>query len=86
MNDQQCKTCGYYVQHYILGKNKLFAVDCGHCICSRTKRKQPDAKACGNYMRVQHQEDAFVSKEYLSKALLQKVLDMELLPDVEYRG
>ena len=66
----------------ILGRDKLFEVCCGHCISSRTKRKQPEAKACGNYLTKQPMEDTFASKEYLSKALLQKVLDMELLPRI----
>ena len=86
MNGQQCKTCEYFVQHYMLGKDKLFEVYCGHCTYSRIKRKQPEAKACERYVPAQPLEDNFVSKDYLSKALLQKVLDMELLPDVEYRG
>jgi len=86
MDMQQCNNCGYYVQHYVLGKNKLFEVYCGHCVYSRTKRKKPDAKACESYMPVRPVEDSFVTKEYLSKALLQKVLDMELLPSIERIG
>lgn len=85
MNEQHCGTCGYYVRHYTLGKDKLFAVYCGHCTYSRAKRKQPDAKACENYIPAQPVEGSFVSREYLSKALLQKVLDMELLPEIEDR-
>ena len=83
MGNQQCKTCGYFVQHYVLGKDKLLEAHCGHCIYACTKRKCPDAEACGNYLAKQPAEDIFVSKEYLSKALLQKVLDMELLPKIE---
>ena len=82
MRDEQCKSCCYFVQHYILGRDKLFEVCCGHCISSRTKRKQTEAKACGNYLTKQPMEDTFASKEYLSKALLQKVLGMELLPRI----
>ena len=86
MDIQQCKNCGYFVQHYILGKDKLCEVHFGHCIYARTKRKQPDAKACENFIPAQPVEDTFVSKEYLSKRLLQKVLEMELLPEIETRG
>ena len=86
VNNQHCKNCVYFVQHYMLGKDKLFEVHCGHCIYARTKRKQPDAKACENYIPALPAEDTFVSKEYLSKTLLQKVLDMALLPEIEVRG
>ena len=86
MNERKCNTCAYYVQHYALGTDRLFSVYCGHCTYSRTKRKHPDTEACGNYLAKQSTEDTFVSKEYLSKALLQKVLDMELLPKIEDRG
>lgn len=86
MDNRQCKSCGHYAQHYTFGKERLFAVYCGHCTCSRVKQKQPDSKACERYIPVRSVKDSFVSREYLSKALLQKVLDMEWLPDIEDRG
>ena len=86
MDNRQCKNCSHFLQHYTLGTNRLLEVYCGHCTYPRAKRKRPDSKACENYMPYQPLEDVFVSKEYLSKALLQKVLNMELLPEIERKG
>ena len=86
MNENLCKNCQYFVQHYVLGPQKLISVNCGHCIYARTKRKQAHSAACENFTPGPPPEDGFVSKEYLSKALLQRVLDMELLPEIENRG
>ena len=77
-----CSTCEYYRQHYIFDKRKIFQVHYGHCIYQRAKAKRPDAKACENYMQSDPDENAFVSKEYLSKALLEYVLKLELLPEI----
>ena len=86
MNNQRCETCDFFIQHYALGTDRLFAVYCGHCTYFRRKLKKPDSEACGNYSPAQPVAHTFVSKEYLSKALLQKVLDMELLPKIEGEG
>ena len=86
MDSNQCKTCKYFLQHYTLRPDKLIEVHRGHCTYLRASQKLPDSKACKNYVPRKPMEDAFVSKEYLSKALLQKVLCMALLPEVEHRG
>ena len=83
MEEKRCGSCHYFLQHYTLDRRKIFRVHCGHCIFDRVKRKQPDTKACVNYLPGVPQEDAFASKEYLSKELLQYVLDLELLPEIE---
>ena len=57
-------------------------MNCGHCTCKRVKRKQPDAKACDDYMQKDPQESAFVTKEYLSKVLLEYMMQLELLPEI----
>lgn len=86
MDEQQCKNCQHYLQHFALNKRRIFRVNCGHCTFTRPKRKQPDAKACENYIPGPAPEDAFASKEYLSKELLQYVLSLDLLPEIEERG
>jgi len=48
--------------------------------------KKPDTPACNNYLPGPLQEDAFVSREYLSKELLNYVLTLELLPEIEDIG
>lgn len=49
----------------------------------KAKRKLPDTIACGHYFLADPDEQAFVSKEYLSKELLQYLLNLELLPTIE---
>lgn len=86
MHEEHCKECQYFRQHYTFDQRKIFRVYCGHCIFDRVTRKRPDTKACKNYAPAQAQEDAFVSKEYLSKELLQYMLRLELLPEIESDG
>ena len=83
MNDQHCRNCHYFLQHFTLDNQKIFRVCCGHCTFSRVRRKSPDSKACGNYVPGLPQEHAFVTKEYLSKELLKYVLNLNLLPEIE---
>ena len=83
MCNQRCANCSYYLRHYTFDARKVFRVYCGHCIFSRSKRKRPDAKACENFTPGSSQEDAFTSKEYLSKELVKYLLSLELLPEIE---
>ena len=57
-------------------------MNCGHCTGKKIKRKLPDAKACDNYVKKAPEESAFVSKEYLSKKLLEYMMQLELLPEI----
>lgn len=47
------------------------------------KRKQPDAPACDAFSPAPPDENAFATKEYLSKELLQYLIRLELLPPIE---
>ena len=82
MEKETCSTCAYYRQHYAFDARRIFRVYCGHCTFSRRKNRSPDAKRCEHYVLSEPDETAFVSKEYLSKALLAYVLGLELLPEV----
>ena len=86
MEEKQCKNCQYFMQHYTLTDSRLIQVDCGHCIFKNPKRKRPTQNVCEHFEQGEVPLAKFVSKEYLSKKLLEKVLNMELLPNVEYRG
>ena len=83
MDKHTCNSCTYYRQHYTFDKRRIFQVHYGHCTFGRTKTKRPDAAACENYIYTEPDAYAFVSKEYLSKELLQYVLNLELLPPIE---
>ena len=82
MDTMKCKNCGNYIPHYGLLDGRLYRLYCGHCTVQRYKRKDPDRAACEMFIPGTSNEEAFVSKEYLSKKLLEKVLDMELLPEI----
>ena len=86
MDEKQCKTCQHFMQHLALNGRRIFRVNCGHCAFGRVRRKLPDSKACENHIVGSSPEEAFVSKEYLSKELLKYVLNLDLLPEIEGRG
>ena len=84
MEDRYCKECSHFYQHYGMGEGRVFRLYCGHCVrLTRSRHRKPDSCACENFEIASPTEDTFVDREYLSKALLNKVLDMKLLPDIE---
>ena len=83
MNEPCCKSCRYFIQHYALRNSRLIQVYCGHCTYAAPKAKRPDRKACEHFEQGENDTEHFANKEYLSKKLLDKVLSMELLPDIE---
>ena len=83
MNEQTCKNCAHYLQHYILDNKGFCRVFCGHCTLSSRKKIDPYRKACDHFAPGTEDSERFVKKEYLSKELLRYVLDMELLPEIE---
>ena len=83
MEEKRCQSCQYFVQHFALNKRRIFRVYCGHCTFGKSKRKLPDSNPCENYIPSPPPEEAFASREYLSKELLQYLLQLELLPEIE---
>lgn len=83
MNTYECKDCKYFVQHYALGEDQFFRVFAGHCMFARPKNKQSYTKSCKNFEPGVMDDARFVSKKYLSKALLNYILSMEPLPEMQ---
>lgn len=83
MNKVYCHSCQHYIQHYALRDGRLIQVCYGHCVYANPKAKRPDQKACEYFVQGVKDTEQFVSNEYLSKKLLDKVLSMELLPKIE---
>lgn len=83
MDENHCRYCKYYLQHYTLTDTRLIQVECGHCTWKTPMHKRPNKKACENFIPGIHDQAKFVSKQYLSKKLLERVLNMELLPEIE---
>lgn len=82
MQQQICRTCRYYKQHYTFDERKIFRVHCGHCMKRHSKSKRPDTKGCQYYAAADSDHTPFVSKEYLSKALLEYMMQLDLLPEI----
>ena len=83
MENKYCKNCAKFHQHYSLDDKKLFQVFCRHCTAAhRTRKRQPDTPACDHFVPAPPSETPFVTKEYLSKALLEYMLQLELLPQI----
>ena len=83
MEKKKCKNCAHFRQHYALDGRRLYSVYCGHCMHRMVRPKKPDATACEHFAFAPPDTDAFATKEYLSKALVQYVRDLELLPHIE---
>lgn len=82
MGEITCNSCLYYRQHYVLDQRKILRIYCGHCTYARIKTKRPNSKVCEHYVYTSPDETAFVTKEYLSKKLLEYMLSLELLPEI----
>lgn len=82
MDQNTCNTCAHYRQHYVLDQKKIFRIYCGHCTYGRTRTTRPNSKPCENYLQRDPDENAFVSKEFLSKALMEYMQKLELLPEI----
>ena len=83
MNEVFCKSCQHFMQHYALCDGRLIQVYCGHCTYATPKTKRPDRKACEHFEQGIKDAESFTNKEYLSKKLLEKVVSMELLPEID---
>ena len=82
MENQTCKNCKYFRQHYGLGDKGFFRLHCGHCAHPHLRNRKPEQKACAEFIPGESKEKKFVSKQYLSKSLLDWVRQLELLPEI----
>ena len=82
MEQNTCNTCAHYLQHYAFNQCKLFRVYCGHCTYKTVKTKRPDSKICENYTQSTPDKNGFTTKEYLSKALLEYMTKLDILPEI----
>lgn len=83
MEKNTCRQCAHYYQHYALDARKIFRVNCGHCVMPKVRRREPYTVACEHFVAAPPDENAFATKEYLSKELLTYVLNLPLLPEIE---
>ena len=83
MDNLQCKNCQHFIQHYAYNNEKFFQVYCGHCTQKTAKRRQPDTKACESFVPRSPKEIPFATKEYITKALVDRICSLEILPKTE---
>ena len=83
MQEYTCNTCANYRQHYTFDQQKIFRVFCGHCTFPKVKTVRPFKKSCVFYEPGGVHLDAFVSKEFLSKSLLEYMMKLDLLPNIK---
>ena len=81
--ENTCKQCTHYVQHYGIFDGKLRPIFCGHCLLNHKKNRKPYKPICDQFEQATAVDDEMVTKEYLTKKLLQHILDMELWKSVE---
>lgn len=82
MDKEFCRECKEYVQHYGIFDGKIRKVYCGHCKQIRSKAKRPDDVACPSFVSGTPEDEKLVSREFLTKELLKRVLEMNLWSDV----
>ena len=82
MEEKICRQCAHFRQHYAVSEGRVFRVYCGHCVVAKPRRKRPDAKGCAQFTPGEKDTDVFADKEYLTKALLRYVMEMELFPKI----
>ncbi len=82
MDKQRCKDCQNFYQHYIFSDGRWRWTSCGHCAVVRVKKRSPYDLACEHFVQGAPLEEKFITKEYLYKALLQYVLQLDLPPEI----
>ena len=82
MENNLCKNCKYFHQHYAFDRRGIFRIYCGHCGLNRVRPKKPDCISCDGFIPASPDEDAFANKEYLSKWVLDYIQKLELLPTI----
>lgn len=83
--ENKCGECAHYIQHYAIFEGKLSPIYFGHCVQKKRKRVDQISPACELYVQGEPIENRLVTKKYLTKELLQKLLSMELWQDEKSR-
>ena len=85
MENQTCKQCRYFRQHYVLNSQMCVAVDCGHCVYPRIKHRRAEKQACDHFAEREMPEeypDRDKVIHFLTTEFLQHVMRLELPPEI----
>ncbi len=80
MEENICRQCRHFRQHYVLDDQTCTAICCGHCVFPRLKNRRPDTPACGHF--VAGERELPVSRDFLTMELLRWVQNLEFPPDI----
>ena len=79
-----CKDCCHFRQHYVLNESMASAINCGHCVVARCKRRKPDSVACEKFQPgAPDLPDRQAVLHFLTTSFLEYVLSLSLPPEVE---
>ena len=85
MENPICKQCAHFHQHYVVDTQRCAAVNCGHCFYPRPKKRTPITPAC-TYFTPREMPPSLPDRQevinFLTKDLLQHILELELPPEV----
>lgn len=84
MENQTCKDCAHFYQHYVMTEDSCVRAYCGHCCYGRQKRKRPDSKICEGFLpQPKTVPDRQRTIHYLTTTVLERILDLELPPEIK---
>ena len=85
MDDQTCKTCAHFHQHYTLEPSRCSPIPCGHCSFPRLKHRKPHTTACKHYLQadIKSLPDREKVLAFLTVDMLQHIMQLSLPPIVE---
>ena len=79
--ENKCGECVHYIQRYAILEGELRKIFSGHCTQKRRKKLDQISPAGELYIQGEPIDSKLVTKKYLTKELLQKLLSMELWED-----
>ncbi|MCI8502004.1 MAG: hypothetical protein HFJ85_07170 [Oscillospiraceae bacterium] len=56
MNKNTCKSCKYFVPHYVNFNGSFLEIEFGHCFFPRVKSRKADTPACQHFSEGEPQE------------------------------
>lgn len=80
MNNETCKTCNHFRQHYSLKDGVLTRVHYGHCTFPRAKQKRPSSKICEHYSPGPADEEIYATQKYLTREMIRHLFELEFFP------
>lgn len=82
MEKPVCKDCQHFIQHYGNKDGRFFQLNCGHCKIRKKRQNRPSDHICKLFSPGIPDLMEPVTKEYLTKDILDYILRLDLLSDL----